>query len=192
MKKFLGFLCAVIMVFCVANIANALTYTNTVDVGALYGADSSGHIWQGFDEQTYTWEHAMPTDFEVPWDIVNSASISVYVGWVDTYGDDHFDVGNYSLPLTENTATYTISDIADIFITWANGQNLSASLVICEDERQIGHPEWNGDIILGDSVFTLDYDNGTAPVPEPATILLMGTGLLGMMGYGRKRLNKKA
>jgi len=192
MKKFLVILCAISLVFCVANSANAIPFTNTVDVGDLYGADSGGHIWQGFEPVTYTWEHTMPTDFEVPWDVVNSASISVYVGWVDTVGDDHFDVGNYSLTLSENTATYSLSDIADLFITWPNGQNLSASLVIWEDEGLIGHPEWNGDIILGDSVFTMDYDNGTAPVPEPATILLMGTGLLGMMGFGRKRLNKKA
>lgn len=45
----------------------------------------------------------------------------------------------------------------------------------------------------------LDFDlggpvqiNQTAPVPEPSTILLVGTGLLGIMGFGRKRLNKKA
>ena len=31
-----------------------------------------------------------------------------------------------------------------------------------------------------------------APVPEPSTILLVGTGLLGIIGFGRKRLNKKA
>jgi hypothetical protein len=33
---------------------------------------------------------------------------------------------------------------------------------------------------------------GAAPVPEPSTILLVGTGLLGIIGFGRKRLNKKA
>ncbi|MBW1718992.1 MAG: PEP-CTERM sorting domain-containing protein [Deltaproteobacteria bacterium] len=32
--------------------------------------------------------------------------------------------------------------------------------------------------------------SGTAPVPEPATIILMSTGLLGIAGVGRKKLKK--
>ena len=31
-----------------------------------------------------------------------------------------------------------------------------------------------------------------APVPEPSTVMLVGTGLLGIIAFGRRRLNKKA
>ena len=38
------------------------------------------------------------------------------------------------------------------------------------------------------AVLTLNGDN--APVPEPATLLLMGSGLLGLAGLNRKKMKK--
>jgi len=50
----------------------------------------------------------------------------------------------------------------------------------------------SGDFTFDYSRLTVSGDNGTAPVPEPTTMLLFGTGLAGLAAVGRRRKATKA
>ena len=49
-----------------------------------------------------------------------------------------------------------------------------------------------GDFFLASSQLTAYGDNGSAPVPEPGTMVLLGFGMLGLAIYGKRRMNKDA
>ena len=53
------------------------------------------------------------------------------------------------------------------------------------------NPENGDDSWVGVEFDNVRLENHTIPTPEPATMLLLGAGLLGLAGVGRKKLFRK-
>ena len=184
MKKMLGLLVSLLIVFGVVGNASAILYT---DIEALNQTLGEGPITSEIWSDSYSYTHDTPTDFEVPWDIVNSATLSITASWVDG-NDDTVDVeGTIVGTLTAgggglfNWQTNSTFDITPTFATsWVNGDLLDVTISAegsCLD----------GWLLLETSTFTLDYENGTNPVPVPSAFFLLASGILGLAGVSRKK-----
>jgi hypothetical protein len=99
---------------------------------------------------------------ELFWDDPNPAS-----------GSEHIDLSQSLNPISSITLTFT--DVS--FSTW------SSPSVTLYDAFVRGYLE-----IDGEQIGELPIGEG---IPEPSTMLLLGSGLIGLAGYGRKKLFKK-
>ena len=199
MKKLMAILvCLGMLGF--AGVASATTFTDKQYLDVTIGEGlCAQYIWG--DSFSYT--HETPDDFQVPWDIVISASLDISGYWIDDNNDQVQISGSTVGTLTPggsygwswsswswvswDTPSVSTFDISSTFSSWSTGEPLNITITANGD-----FPDFI--IQLDTSIFTLEYKNATAstPVPEPATILLISTGLIGIIGFGRKRLNKKA
>jgi hypothetical protein len=55
-------------------------------------------------------------------------------------------------------------------------------------EAQIMFRAFDFGQVTDPTVYLRNIGSNTAPVPEPATILLLGTGLVGLIGFSRKKI----
>lgn len=143
---------------------------------------------------TTTWEMKMTTDFQIPYDQVNIALLTIYSNFVDgnndqvTVEDKYFgtlksETGIFSWFHQEATQFNVASVITD---PWPSGSPLKVSLAY--NEQSCG---WFTNILYLDHAdLHLDYTNLTAPVPEPGTMVLLGFGMLGLVVYGKRRMNR--
>ena len=210
MKKII--LSSALVVFGMVGSANAGLFTDTTTIDTKL---AEGVLAGIFYPSSVTYSHSTPFDFEVPWDTVNSASLSISGYWIDgnndsvsfeqsflgtltpggTYTAEHtYRTGNRRTGLSWVTVpevdspSVSLFNIDTMFSEWSTGAPFDVTVMAMND----GFCSFEGSLYLSTSTFTLDYDNGTAPVPEPSTMLLFGAGALGLLGYSRKRSNKKA
>ena len=222
MKKLLVFLAAILLVFAVVGSANANLITNgDFETGDLMGWTSVGAVdvvnlstpslpgWaasaQGMDDYfallgwgTGSGTSSLSQEFKVSKATSLTLAFDYAFDFLDfnPWNDDTF------VALTSVTgdrvATVTMLDLQSSCIGADYGHYeetfaLNPAWALDADMSFTLHEV--GGLFSGGTLALAGIDNvsaTTAPVPEPATMLLLGSGLIGLAGLGRKKFFKKS
>jgi hypothetical protein len=181
MKKLTVVAVAVLMVFGVAGAASALEY---LDVNG----DHAGPVWMGtLLNPSETWVFDLDNDSLAigdinPGDTIDSASLSITVSdWnpIDAWDwtDSPFWRLEFASLSLDGTAQGGIVEVdPGVFeldvLSWVSDHLLYVTI---------------GNVLGNFSITEMSVGGEYAPVPEPGTVLLLGSGILGLIALKRKR-----
>ena len=211
MKKILVFLCSILLVFALTGTAGATFITSSGD------ASLTGATVIDFEDQAMgTYTSITVGDVTFSADNNHLQIDNTYQGYNQsgiyldngTYSNNGF--GSLKIEFATSTTAFGFTwGMAESWASWQlaaydSADNLLESYAlpstgpssagefygIAVGDIAYAQLSWNG---AYDWVAIDDFTyQGSAAVPEPATMLLLGAGLIGLAGFGRKKFFKKS
>jgi hypothetical protein len=203
MKKFAVFCCSLLLAMGLIGNANAISYdfSDLIDDWTIFGLDSA-LIRQGYP-LSYTHDITDEVDLAAG-DIVTEAYLELDFtnDWSDDIGSTWNPfIGLIRWDFSEN-ASYAVAEDGTLIgigevdnesftglylnIDWLNDDGLLDVTVSVSNQLGTASAWLDHSRVYGTA------ETASAPVPEPTTMILLGSGLLGLAAVNRKRLNKKS
>lgn len=164
-----------------SNIANAIpttTWTDTMNTGQWITAGSTISFDLAGDSLV------TPSNYTLGVDTISSARLDI----------DILGLGAGSINILSNansqSMSYFVLGFNDIDITLSgrivNDLSSTGLLTVIFDKNS--RWPWGCQWLDSMTLTACGNDNSSAPVPEPGTLLLLGSGFMGLAAYGRRRI----
>ena len=186
MKKLFSMLTMVAAVMCIGIIPAQATKIANFNV-----SDSYITVGESFDIEVSVYDDGALGDLTIFGFDVDSSALSLFSYGNATLATDFDDagIGGDYIGGLYNGMDNAGTDVLLATLSFTAGATAGTDTLSIEglfDDFSGLYYECGNEDIRGNIRIAID------PIPEPSTILLIGAGLLGLLGYSRKRLNKKA
>lgn len=161
--------------------AKSITVTETL-------TNSNSYLWtHGSNQPIFGFNYSGTNALSI-----SGISLSGYTGYSVKTGIAMSGFGTFEYAITANSSNSHTGTTLTFTVTATNGSTFSSANVLnVNDSSGFGFASQIYDASSGKNGIAGAPDASPAPVPEPASLALIGSGLAALGGYVRRRSSKK-